>query len=275
MRKARSVNALLIILLSLSALFSPLAFSENKGAEYHFSVRLGGGMAPIYTGSSKYTVIPVIGAEAVATSEQWGTFRADEKGLSWLLPIDSPLNLALLVGYDEGRKEKIQTTKGKNNDLKGMGNLKAAPEFGIALIYREGPYHLYLKGMMAATKRNYGGEELGHTSRAELGGGFSFPLTEKMSGSFNVVSTWGDSKFIQGHFGVTRQQARDSQFQYYKPGSGIKDISYQAAIDYQFTPSFALQAAVGQSYLPGDAGHSPLTKSRTEVVTGVALNYSF
>lgn len=258
-----------IIFFSFSANSTPL------DTEYHLSARLGVGGAPIYMGASKYTVKPLIGLEAGAVTERWGAFNADETGFSWQPPIDSPFGIAMLVSYDGGRDEKIRTASGKNHDLKGMGDLKAAPEVGIALTYKDGPYYIYLKGMRTVTKRNYGGEELGYTSHAQLGGSLSFSLTKTLSSSSSLTSTWGDSKLLRGYFGVTPQQARNSQFRAYRPGSGIRDIAFQTALIYQFTPSFALQGSLGGYYLVGDAARSPLTKSRTAVSGGLAISYTF
>lgn len=250
-------------------------FSAHAQAEYNLSTRAGVGMEPIYQGASKYTLTPIVGLDASVSTERWGMFSANETGLAWLLPLNSPWGVALLAAYDGGRDEEIRTSSGKSHELKGMGNLKAAPEVGLALSYLNGPYHLYLKGLRTVKKRNYGGEELGFTSRVELGGEYSFVLTDTLSSSMSLASSWGDSKLLQGHFGVTRQQEKNSQFHYYKPGSGIRDITYQFSMIYQFTPSFALQGAIGGYYLVGDAGRSPLTKSRAAMATGVALSYTF
>lgn len=275
MRKRHSIHTVTSIILTSGIFISSFANANEKKEEYHLSAHLGAGAAPIYLGASNYSVSPVIGFAASAEFKRWGAFHANEDGLFWHLPTNSPFGIALLVGYDEGRDESIRTLKGKNNDLKGMGDLEFSPEMGLAFSYQEGPYYIYLKGMTAVKKRNYGGEELGYTSRAELGGELSFALTETLSSTFSLSSTWGDRKFTQGHFGVTRKQARDSQFRYYKTEAGIRDISSMAVLNYQFSPSFSVQGALGGYYLLGDAGKSPLTKSRAAVITGMALSYTF
>lgn len=270
-----NINTVLLSALVIACISSGSALAEVRETEYTLSAHLGAGMAPLYVGASKYTAIPVIGLEAGVEFVNWGSVQANENGLTWQLPINSPFGIAFLASYDRGRDEEIRASGGKNKELKGMGDLKAAPEIGISFNYREGPYSAYLKGMTAASRRTYGGEDLGHTSWAELGGEYSLILTHSVSASFGLATSWADSKYLQGHFGVTHQQARHSQFQYYKPGAGMRDISYQASMSYQFTPSFSLLGAVGGYYLVGDAASSPLTKSRAGAVTILALSYTF
>lgn len=83
------------------------------------------------------------------------------------------------------------------------------------------------------------------------------PLTEPLSISLSLVSTWGDRNLLRGYFGETPQQAKYSPFRAYRAGAGIRDIAFQAALSCQFTQSFALQGSLGGYSLMGDAPRSP------------------
>lgn len=85
---------------------------HSAASEANPTFALGAGVvvSPLYEGSSRYAVFPSLVAKAVMPTENWGTFTAAfPEGLRWDLPNLSTFGVALLVGYDPGRKEKIRT----------------------------------------------------------------------------------------------------------------------------------------------------------------------
>lgn len=125
-------NFLLHQLLFISALATVLP-AQAEDASGAASVTVGGGLAvgPLYEGSSRYAAFPSLKLKAVLPTQDWGTFTAAfPEGLRWDLPGLSPFGVALLVGYDQGRKERIHTLDGRDDYLKGMGNLDSTALVG-------------------------------------------------------------------------------------------------------------------------------------------------
>jgi hypothetical protein len=141
----------------------------------------------------------------------WGEFSAGSEGARWQFPIAGPVGIALLLNYDAGRDEEIKTLRGRNTRLKGMGKLGGALEAGAELSYQLDPFRAYVKGMQATRKRSYGGEELGHTAYVESGLTGQYPLSEQLTLIGNLSTTWANSGYQRGYFGVTSQQAQRLQ----------------------------------------------------------------
>ncbi|BEL87053.1 hypothetical protein SMQE32_37530 [Serratia marcescens] len=252
----------------------PLAGQAQDGEA---SLTLAGGLAvaPAYEGSSFYSIEPLYQVNAGYQNASWGEFSAGSEGARWQFPIAGPVGIALLLNYDAGRDEEIKTLRGRNTRLKGMGKLGGALEAGAELSYQLDPFRAYVKGMQATRKRSYGGEELGHTAYVESGLTGQYPLSEQLTLIGNLSTTWANSGYQRGYFGVTSQQAQHSAFSAYRPGSGFKDATLTAALNYQWRPNVAFQAGVGVTRLLGDAADSPIVEKTTSGMAFTSASYSF
>ncbi|EOZ0886306.1 MipA/OmpV family protein [Serratia marcescens] len=91
----------------------------------------------------------------------------------------------------------------------------------------------------------------------------------------NLSTTWANSGYQRGYFGVTSLQAQHSAFSAYRPGSGFKDATLTAALNYQWRPNVAFQAGVGVTRLLGDAADSPIVEKTTSGMAFTSASYSF
>ncbi|EHT05233.1 hypothetical protein ACMGOD_004290 [Klebsiella oxytoca] len=102
------------LLITMSAFISPFVIAA-KARESSVSVGIDMTSAPLYEGSSSYSVLTLPAVQAVCVTNNWGIFTARfPDGLRWDLPVGERFGVALLSHYDIGRKEKIRTLNGKN-----------------------------------------------------------------------------------------------------------------------------------------------------------------
>lgn len=242
------------------------------------SFTVGGGMAvnPLYEGSSRYAPFPSLMAKAVMPSDNWGTFTlAFPEGLRWDLPDVSTVGLAFLLGYDPGRKEKIRYIGGSSHHLRGMGDLDGSALVGAEAYLRLPVGRLYVRGVQATSSRDYGGDDLGHTTWLEAGAAGSLPLSAALTLEASLYGTWSDSHDMMARFGVTGRQAARSDFSEYHAGGGMRDVTMKTTATWHLQPQVALQGGLKVYSLVSGARHSPLTDDT--VGAGAFLNalYTF
>ena len=237
------------------------------------SFELGGGVAvnPLYEGSSRYEAFPSLALKAVMPTDRWGTFTAAfPEGLRWDLPNMSAFGVALLVGYDPGRKEKIRTLGGNNSYLKGMGDLDSTALVGAEAYLNLSAGRLFVRGLQATSKRDYGGDDLGRTAYLEAGAANSLPLAANMTLDSALYGTWSDSHDMMARFGVTGKQATHTDFREYHAGGGMRDVTLRTMLTVQLQPHVALQGGFKLYALTAGARNSPLTDET--VGAGAFLN---
>ncbi|CAI1507758.1 MipA/OmpV family protein [Serratia proteamaculans] len=262
---------------SVAALLTifPLQGSAQEGGQASLTLSGGMAVAPLYQGASTYSAVPLYDMQASYDGAAWGDFGIGLGGASWQLPLSGPFGIALLAGYDGGRDEKVKTLRGHNNRLKGMGDLDGAFEAGIELSYKLEPFRAYVRGMQATKARRYGDEDLGHTAYVDLGVAALYPLTDALSLSADLTTTWANSGYQRGYFGVTQQQAQQSAFEAYRPGSGFKQVMLNTALNYQLTREIAFQGGVGIYTLLGDVANSPIVEKKVAGVAFLSASYRF
>ena len=237
------------------------------------SVTVGGGLAvgPLYEGSSHYAAFPSLKLKAVMPTESWGKFTASfPEGLRWDLPGLSPFGVALLLGYDQGRKERIHTLGGRDDYLKGMGTLDSTALVGAEAYWMLPAGRLFVRGLQASQSRDYGGESLGRTAYLEAGYATAYALSSTLTLDSTVYGTWSNDKDMMARFGVTAQQAARTGFEEYHPGGGMRDVTLKLGLTWQWQPQLALEGGIKTYALVSDARNSPLTGEN--VGAGAYLN---
>jgi hypothetical protein len=119
-------------------LFIPItSFADDTAADLNtFSMGIAGQYAPRYSGSNQqfFQVFPVIQGRK-------GAFFVDsEKGLGYDLQADNGLYLEHTLGYSLGRSERNSNWREGANELKGMGNIKAAMNTALAVGWSIAPW---------------------------------------------------------------------------------------------------------------------------------------
>ncbi|WJV22685.1 MULTISPECIES: MipA/OmpV family protein [Pseudomonas] len=261
------IGATLALTLALPA---HAALDDSNGTP---SVTVGGGIAvgPLYEGSSHYAAFPSLKLKAVLPTEDWGTFTAAfPDGLRWDLPGLAPFGVALLIGYDQGRKERIHTLDGRDDYLKGMGNLDSTALVGAEVYWILPNGRLFVRGLQSSQNRNYDGESLGRTAYLEAGVATAYPLSSTLTLDSTLYGTWSNENDMMARFGVTAQQAARTRFDEYHPGGGMRDVTLKLGLTWQWQPQLALEGGIKTYALVSDARDSPLTGEK--VGAGAYLN---
>lgn len=262
-----------VTLVTGAALALTMAMPVQADDSNEPSVTVGGGLAvgPLYQGSSHYAAFPSLKLKAVLPTENWGKFTAAlPDGLRWDLPGLSPFGVALLIGYDQGRKERIHTLDGRDDYLRGMGNLDSTALVGAEAYWTLSSARLFVRGLQASQSRNYGGESLGRTAYLEAGVATEYPLSSTLTLDSTLYGTWSNEKDMMAHFGVTAQQAARTRFEEYHPGGGMRDVTLKLGLNWQWQPHLALEGGIKAYTLVSDARNSPLTGEK--VGAGAYLN---
>lgn len=240
------------------------------------TVTAGMAVGAVYPGSDHYAALPVTDVEGQYRSDDWGTFTVGVlHGARWDMLTGDNVGLAMLLDYDRGRDERIRTLGGHDTTLMGMGDLGGTPETGLELSYRLAPFRVYVKGVQAVRERTYGGEGLGRTSHLDFGLDGGFPLSEVLTLRGNVFATWSDSGDARGHFGVTPSQAAQTGFAVYRPGAGVRQVTVETVVNYQWTPEVSVQTGVEISRLTGEATDSPLAEKTLAGMAFMSASYRF
>lgn len=259
-----------LLLISTLATVLPAQADDANGTA---SVKVGGGLAvgPLYEGSSRYAAFPSLKLKAVLPTQDWGTFTAAfPEGLRWDLPVLSPFGVALLIGYDQGRKERIHTLDGRDDYLKGMGNLDSTALVGAEVYWILPAGRLFVRGLQSSQSRNYGGEHLGRTAYLEAGVATDYALSSTLTLDSTLYGTWSNENDMMVRFGVTAQQAARTRFDEYHPGGGMRDVTLKLGLTWQWQPQLALAGGIKTYALVSDARNSPLTGEK--VGAGAYLN---
>ncbi|TFY91927.1 MipA/OmpV family protein [Pseudomonas nabeulensis] len=260
-------------LIAGAALAWAMTMPAHADASREPSVTVGGGLAvgPLYEGSSHYAAFPSLKLKAVLPTENWGQFTAAfPDGLRWDLPGLAPFGVALLLGYDQGRKERIHTLGGRDDYLKGMGNLDSTALVGAEVYWMLPAGRLFVRGLQAADNRDYGGENLGRTRYLEAGFASAYALSSTLTLDSTLYGTWSNDNDMMARFGVTAQQAARTGFEQYHPGGGMRDVTLKLGLTWQWQPQLALEGGIKTYALVSDARNSPLTGEN--VGAGAYLN---
>lgn len=272
----RKPFVLTTLFLAMTAVTSTSAIAADA-PKSSVSVGIDMTSAPLYEGSSSYSVLPLPAVEVIGVTDNWGIFTASlPEGLRWDLPVSDVFGVALLSHYDVGRKEKIRTLNGKNTRLKGMGNLDGTMMAGIELSVNYDPFKGFIRGFKAVSDRDYGGEDLGHTGYIEAGVGSVFPLTQTVSMEVETYATWADREEMMSRFGVTRKQASRSQFNEHEVGGGLKSVSVEMGLNWQQSEHITFSGGAGlKAFTSSDVRDSPITEKNIDGSIYLSTMYTF
>lgn len=260
-----------IVLLFLLNLF-PMSYVN---AESIILLSSGLSAAPAYEGSKKYLVDPTVDSSYSYLSDDYGVFSLSLKGAAWGIGVSDNLTLVSKLGYDGGRQEKLGVIGQKNEDLNGMGDIEGSLLIGFDLYYNLENYELYVTSDIGTKNRNYGGRDIGRTTKIELGVNAYYEINNKWGIDYNLATIWGNKSYNQAYFGVSKQQAKNSQFAEYKATRGFNDVHSTVVINYRVNNNLSLYTGIGSYYLIGNAAKSSLTAQKLGFVGLGGINYQF
>lgn len=257
----------------LIPIFGVFLCSNSYAGE--LKIGAGIGMSSPYEGSDKYILIPDAMLQYTTETNSFGLFSIGTSGARWQFNLFDNIHIALLGTYMQGRKEEIGFSSDKNEDLKGMGDLKGAAGAGVELSYSIVGHSFYINSLTALGHRDYGGKNIDNATRFELGINSHFEINKNWSIDSNISTRYINKSYSQAYFGVTEKQSLNSDYSIYTPNSGIKDSGVLIGVNYKISERLFVNLKSGGYYLFGDMADSPITKQKYGLVNIIGLSYVF
>ncbi len=241
------------------------ANADDTAADQNtFTMGIAGQYAPRYSGSNHqfFQVLPVIQGRK-------GAFFIDsEKGLGYDLQADNGLYLEHTLGYSLGRSERNSDWREGANELKGMGNIKAAMNTALAVGWSMTPW-------------------------ASVEGKAILPLTDSQGvqyqASFTIIplqndidtialqntAMFGDHRYTLINYGVSKKQSDNTAYQTFTPGGGLYGVSTNLLWNHQFDQHWGTTLNAGYNWLDDDITKSPIVFRRNSFSFTGAITYTF
>jgi MipA family protein len=258
--------------------------NAKKADESPWEISVGAGVvsSPEYIGGKKSVSGFAPSVSLAYRTKEYGTFSFGGKGLglAWTAIDNDDYSLGLSLGQSAARVDNKDGTASRpgSKRLRGMGEIKSNSEVGLF-----GHYTIGLPIMFELVKGSGDGKENARTLKTDGHGGTRFTLSteipwqvsNELSFSLSPSIVWGDSKYNQTYFGVTRAQSARSGFRTYKADSGINSFGVSIGANYKFTPNLSATAALSFEQLRGDAAKSPLVQQKSQRTFVAGVNYAF
>ncbi|MBQ1202663.1 MAG: MipA/OmpV family protein [Loktanella sp.] len=219
----------------LAALCCPTLAVAQSGNEVTATIGLGVQSAPSYFGSDSNAPGPT------------GSFALDQlefNGLSLGSGAGEGFSFGGSLRYIAPRKAE------DHRELTGLTDIDAAIELGGGLRYNTDGFEAF------ANLRNGIG---GHDSLvADFGADFVATLSPQWELRAGPRALVGSEDYVRTYYGVTVDEAEQSDFSAYAPDAGLVKAGLAASLTYQATPDWGVIGRVRYERLQGDAADSPI-----------------
>ncbi len=248
--------------LGLSRLQS-LWSEASDGKNWQVVAGLGAGYAPEVMGGEVYKggAMP-----SLDVAHRSGFFMGTSKGIGWSYADNPDWQAAIFLGMSGGRREKDKLTD--KLTLKGMGDIKAAAQAGLALNYTLGDLDLSTEIVTGLSEKNRG-------LQMTLGADYTVYGNEDFTLILNSSLTASNAEYQQRWYGVTAQQAKKSGFKAYSAGGGLELGSVGVTGIVPISKELRLIANLSYNQLLGDAADSSLVKAKGSAAFSTQLQYTW
>jgi len=177
------------------------------------------------------------------------------------------LSIGPMIRFNAGRDE------GDNSVLNGLGDIDDSVGSGGFIEARAGNWF----ADVGAVSQDAGDADDGLS--VALRSGYTAQISERMSITPTVFSSWGNDDYMQGFYGVNSSQATRSGLAQFNAESGFKDVGIQIGTTYSMSDSFLINGQIGYQRLLGDAADSPIVDnnsgSRDQFRALIGMAYKF
>lgn len=245
-----------------------LAFrnSATQPSDRAWGLRLGAGVEsePTFQGSdsSEANIDPFVVAQ---WHGEWGRLFLSGAGLGYSRVFNDRFGLLLNLEAEDARAED------DDSRLRGLGDQKEELELEIVGRYYSGPWHV---GASIAPATGDKGLVW------FFGGGRTWRPTDALFVTINADLSGSSASNQRTDFGISAQQAANSEFGYseYRPGGGLKSFGLELTADYKLSDRWFVYAELGYERLLGDVADSPLVKmggsvNQAEAAIGLYIQF--
>jgi MipA family protein len=214
--------------------------SAAQGPGIGVTFGLGANVSPDYFGSDDYGLGPSANA------------RIDYIRLPGGFEIGTGRAPGFVEGFGlRGSARYVGSRKASDNsELEGMDNIDTTIELGLGLGYDAPNWRAY-----GVARYGFFGHE---AFVGQIGADAIYRPTDQLIVNVGPRFDFGDSKFMSTYFGVTSQEAQDSQFAEYDASSGLYSVGIELRARYQFTDAWGMEGTARYGRLVNDAGDSPI-----------------
>lgn len=108
-------------------------------------------------------------------------------------------------------------------------------------------------------------------ARIVAGLGYRLPQSESAHWDFSASSSWGSSKYMQTHYGISSSSAQSVGTSAYTPGSGLENLQLGVDYTHALNDNWVAFGGVGFSRLVRPAANSPLVDRKSTYGISVGL----
>jgi outer membrane scaffolding protein for murein synthesis (MipA/OmpV family) len=243
--------------IQLERLFEPTV------PDWRVELGAGGQYAPAFDGLKRYQIQP---GPVFDIRYKDIAFASVGEGLGVNLFSFRHISVGGAISYDLGRSPHVD-----GEALSGLGTIHPAPEAKIFATTA-------LAEAFPLTIRVDARKQLGATYGyiGDVGAYLPMPgSSAKFAWFVGPTVTLADDRYMNGYFGVSKVQAANTHYKYFKAYGGFKSAGLGISAVYFFTPHTLLDVSGAFDRLLGSAAESPITQDKYEGVVSVSALYKF
>lgn len=255
----------------MALLAAPLAAqaTDTVANRWNQQVTVGGGVAPRYSGSEDYQVVPMLSYEATSP----GGWFLGTGGIGWGTSIDGRATLRGYVSASGSRRDKDAFLEGSDH-LRGMGRIRSRAMVGVAAAYVVGSS--VLSSTLQYTPRDSGRGDNGLATTQVLLAA-EVPLFPMAGGQLSVTASaeYGNQGYVQTWYGVSAAQATSSGFRRFSPKAGFTSAGLGLTWRHVISDRSDWYISAEGARLLGDAADSPVVQTATQftVISGYTRRF--
>ena len=266
--KYKNNAAKLSLLMVLPVAHSAIA-NENYQPASDWEVELGIGAMyePISPGidKSEFGVVPYVD---ITYKERF--FLNGERGIgAYLYQGEMPSGdfaLGLSFDYDDGRDS---SDFDNNSPYKRLGDIKGSV---VGKMFAEAEFGIWSADIEFAQALSSSGHKGWYV---EAGVGIEGEVAKDLYMGIGPSVRFSSKKLLEAYYGVNQKQANDTGFKTYNPGTGLENVGFGTWGRYSITNDWSVLWEVEYQRLMGDAKDSPVSNKTGQVMTGLAVSYTF
>lgn len=242
-------------------------YGTDLQAGWHYDVGIGIEYEPGYAGSDKYAIEGDIAARALYRTQSGSRFFINLGEVGGAFSLSPNTEILAFFEYEEGREDEDDAT------LTGLNAVDSTIE-GQFMLARRFENTMLFGGLQA--------DLAGDANKGLvwfLGAGYDWLAPSKRWRANTTVDLSGaDEEYMRTEFGITADEASRTGYASYRPGSGLKSLTWNINVEYYISDSLSLLGGIETEYYLSEAADSPLISdegSDLTVEASLLLRYRF
>ena len=226
-----------------------------------WEVSLGGGAAgqPVFPGAARYRTEPIF----LGSLAYRGLAYLGAAGLGASEIFSPGFHFGPVVDFSGGRNET------SDKHLHGLGNITPTVAAGAIGLWRFEGFELIGIVRQAVIHTNYG-----LVGRVQADRRITL-IPGTLTLLAGPLADFGNGRFERTWFGVSQNQAANSELPAYTPVGGVADAGLLLNLDYRYSEHILVRTFGEFRWLYGAAARSPIVQNNFQVIFGIGIAYSF